>query len=101
MRYLLVLAVCFGLNATLCRAAEPAGGLSCEQLFAAAKSAVQYRDEGYTLSQVLAALKGAQSEGKLTAADVETLRRTINEAYLGSASPEAIGIECREARGKK
>ena len=62
---------------------------------------MQYRDEGHSLPQVLRALKDLQSEGKLTAADIETLRRTITLVYLGNASPEEVGIECRDAKGAK
>ena len=101
MRQRLVVVGWLGLTAPFCGAAEPAAGLTCEQLYASAKSAVQYRDEGYSLSQVLAAVKSVQSEGKFNLVEMETLRRAITLAYLGNASPEAIGIECRDARGTK
>ena len=81
--------------------AKPDGGLTCEQLYAAAKSAVQYRDEGYSLSQVLSALKSAQAEGKLTPAEIETLRKAVTFAYLSTAWPEEIALECQRTRGKK
>ena len=80
---------------------SPASGVTCEQLFSVAKSALQYRDEGYTLSQVLAALKDAQGAGKLTAQEIETLRKAITMVYMSNASPEEIGIECRDARGTR
>ena len=81
--------------------AKPVNGLTCEQLYAAAKSAVQYRDEGYSLSQVLAALKSAHSEGKLTAAETETLRKAVTFAYLSTAWPEEIALECQRAKEGK
>ena len=79
--------------------AEPAAGLTCEQLFAITRSTVQHRDQGYSLPQVLAALKTVESEGKLSAMELGTLRRAITLAYLGHASPEEIAIECVNARG--
>ena len=84
--------------ASLCSAAEPESGLTCEQLFAASEAAVRYRDEGYSLAQVLGALKGVQAEGKLTAAELETLRRAVTLAYLGNATPKEIAFECVQAR---
>jgi hypothetical protein len=81
--------------------AKPEAGLTCEQLYAAAKSAVQYRDEGYSLSQVLAALKAMQAEGNLTPAEMETLRKAVTFAYLSTASPEEIALECQRTREKK
>ena len=79
----------------------PTSGVTCEQLFGVAKSALQYRDEGYTLSQVLASLKNAQGEGKLTAQEAETLRKVITMVYMSNATPEEVGMECRDARGAK
>ena len=101
MRYRLLLAAWLNLHATLCAGAVPEPGLTCERLYAVAKSAVQYRDEGYTLKQVLAALKSEQDEGKLTAGEIETLRKAITLVYLGNAWPEEVAIECRNARGAK
>lgn len=83
----------------MCAAAEPAAGLTCEQLFAAAQTAVQLRDQGHTLAQVLDALKRAQVEAKLSAVEIDTLRRAVTLAYLGNASPKEIAFECVSAQG--
>ena len=96
-----VVAASLFLGAAFCFAGEPADGLSCEQLYSLVKSAVQYRDEGYTLAQVLAALKPVQAEGKLTPAEFETVRKAVTMAYLSNAWPEEIARECFEIRGKK
>ena len=104
MNFFRVLSVVLLLSAALVNAAEkakPEVGLTCEQLYAAAKSAVQYRDEGYTLSQVLATLKSAQAEGKLTPTEIETLRKAMTFAYLHTAWPEEIAIECQRAKEKR
>ncbi len=87
------------LVSALCVAAEPATGLTCEQLFAVAQTAVRYRDEGYTLDQVLSALKAVNAEGKLTAGELETLRRAVTLAYMGNASPNEIALECVRVQG--
>lgn len=97
-----VLAALLFLDAALCAAAEPPPeGLTCEQLYSIVKSAVQYRDEGYTLSQVLAALKSVQSEGKLSPSEIETVRKSITLVYMGNAWPEEVARECMEVKGKK
>jgi hypothetical protein len=79
-------------------AGEAKTGLSCEQLFAVAQNAVQYRDQGYSLQQVLAGLKGLDSDGKLSREQLQTLQKAVSAAYLGNASPEEIALACREAR---
>ena len=99
-----VLAAVLFLSPALLNAAEqakPETGLTCEQLYTAAKSAVQYRDEGYSLSQVLAALKSVQGEGKLTPAEIETLRKAITFAYMSTAWPEEIALECQRTKEKR
>jgi hypothetical protein len=99
MRWWSVLAAAIFLTAESGGAAEPAAGLSCERLFALVQAAVSYRDQGYSLAQVLAGLREVQAEGKLSAAELETLRRAITLAYLGQASAEEIALECVRARG--
>ena len=94
------LAAVFISMSTLCAAAEPAAGLTCEQIFAVAQTALRYRDQGYTLNQVLAEMKGVNAEGKLTAAELDTLRRALTLAYLGNASPEEIALECISVRDR-
>jgi hypothetical protein len=79
-------------------AGEAKTGLTCEQLFAVVQSAVQFRDQGYSLQQVLAGLKGLDTEGKLSREDMQTLHKAVTAAYLGNASPEEIAVACREAR---
>jgi hypothetical protein len=74
--------------------------LSCEQLFAVVKRSIEFRDEGYSLQQVLTALK-ADSEGKFTTEEAEVLRKTVNAVYLGSASAEEIALACAEGRNRK
>jgi hypothetical protein len=82
-------------------AVPAAKGLSCEQLFAVVESAVQFRDQGYSLQQVLNGLKGGEIESKLTAEEVQVLRKSVTAVYLGNASVDEIVLTCRQARGEK
>jgi hypothetical protein len=68
--------------------------LTCEQLFAVAQTTERYRDQGYTLAQVLDALKSVDRDGKLGALELEFLRRAVTATYLGHASPGEIAVEC-------
>ncbi|RPI45978.1 MAG: hypothetical protein EHM59_08675 [Betaproteobacteria bacterium] len=68
--------------------------LTCEQLFAVVQEAVRYRDQGYSLSQVLTALKGVEAENKLTKAELDLLHKSVSASYLSQASPEEITLEC-------
>jgi len=76
-------------------ASAPAyAALTCEQLFAVVQAAVRYRDEGYSLSQVLAAVKDVQTEHQLTKQEMELLNKSVSATYLSQATPEEIMLEC-------
>ena len=79
-------------------AGEAKMGLTCEQLFAVVKSALQYRDQGYSLQQVQAGLQGPDIEGKLSQEDVQRLRQAVTAVYLGNVSAEELAVECRDSR---
>jgi hypothetical protein len=74
--------------------ASASAALSCEQLLAAGQAAVRYRDEGYSLNQVLAALKDVEVENKLNKAELDVLLKAVSASYLSQASPEEIALEC-------
>jgi hypothetical protein len=76
-------------------------GLNCGQLFAISERAVQFRDQGYSLQQVLNGLQGDALEAKLSADEIQVLRKSVTAVYLGNASIEEIVLACREARGDK
>jgi hypothetical protein len=83
-------------------AAMPAmAALSCEQIFAITQAAVKYRDQGYSLKQVLAALKDVEAENKLTAAEMTALTNAVTATYLGQLSPEEVALECIKVRDQK
>ena len=96
----LVPACALAVAATLANAgAAPAAAptLTCEQMFAIAESALQYRDQGSTLQQVLAGLHDKEISARLSADEVQVLRKTVTAVYLGNATAAEIALACKEA----
>lgn len=87
------------LAAALMFGAPARAAVSCEQVFAIAQTAVRYRDQGYSLDQVLGALKDVDPQSKLSAAELEILRKAVTATYLGSATSEEVALECVQVRG--
>ncbi len=100
IRYRYVLAGC-AVWALACPTLAATAGLSCEQLFAAAESVVQFRDQGYSLQQILDGLKGGDLEAKLSDDEIRVLRKTMTAVYLSNASIDEVTLACRQARGDK
>ena len=42
-----------------------------------------------------------EAEGKLSAGEIATLRKTVTAAYLSQATPEEIAVECLRVLGGK
>lgn len=79
-------------------AAPARAALTCAQLLAVLQSTVQFRDQGYSLQQVLAGLKGNDLAAKLTAEELQVLRKSVTAVYLGDASTEQVVLACKEAQ---
>lgn len=80
-------------------AAQPAhAALTCAQLLAVLKSTVQFRDQGYSLQQVLAGLEGNEIAAKLTVEERQVLHKSVTAVYLGDASAEEVALACKEAQ---
>lgn len=94
--------ICLGLGVAAVSAqgiaADGRTTLTCEQVFAVAQAAVRFRDQGQRLDQVLDSLNVLDAQKRLDAAQMQVLRTAVSTAYLGSATPEEIGIACLEAR---
>ena len=82
------------LGALLALPQSAAAALTCKQVFAIAQAAVQYRDEGRSLKQVMAALKDVEEQQKLNATEMNVLRNAVSMAFLSNATPEEIALEC-------
>ena len=81
--------------------AAASAALTCEQLFVIAESAIQQRDQGHSLQQVLAGLKDQALVAKLTAEELQVLHKTVTAVYLGNATAGEIALACKEAAPKK
>ncbi len=77
------------------------GTLGCEQLYALAQSAVELRDQGYSLQQVLAGLAGKEVESKLSSSAVQVLRKAVTAVYLGNASAEEVALVCKQTQPER
>jgi hypothetical protein len=75
-------------------APQARAALSCEQLLAVTQAAVRYRDQGFTLTQVMAGLKEVEVEYKLSKVEFDVLQKAVSASYLSQASPEEIALEC-------
>ena len=75
--------------------------LTCEQIFAVLESAVQFRDQGYSLQQVLVGLKDKEIEAKLSAEEIKILHKSVTAVYLGNATAEEVALACKEAQRAK
>lgn len=75
--------------------------LTCEQILAITQAAVKYRDQGYSLKQVLTALKEVEAENKLSSAEMSALTNAVTATYLRQASPEEVALECIKVRDAK
>lgn len=74
--------------------------LACERLFEIARAALEHRDQGYSLDQVLAGLRRPEFEQRLSPGDLDTLRRAVTAAFLGQLTPEEIALACTKASGR-
>jgi hypothetical protein len=81
-------------------AADAGARLTCEQIYAVAQSSLGYRDQGHALAQVLAALEGGDIRRRFDDTQVEALRSAVSAAYLGTATPEEIALDCLRRRGR-
>ena len=75
--------------------------LSCEQIVASAQTAVTLRDQGMTLSRVLAETESAEMRGRFRPDELALLRRAIQLSYTGEVSVYELSDSCNESRGGK
>jgi len=87
--------------ATLAMSGPARSELACEQVLAVGQATLKYRNEGYSMQQVLSGLKEVEQQGKLTPVEMETLRRVVQMAFLEQATPEEMAQECVRARDRK
>ncbi len=75
--------------------------LTCEQIVASAQTAVSLRDQGMTLSRVLAETETAAMRERFRPDELGMLRRAIRLTYTGEVSVYELSDSCAESRGGK
>lgn len=95
--YLRLLLLAAGLAAFSPALAE----LSCEQIVASAQTAVTLRDQGMTLSRVLAETESAEMRERFRPDERALLQRAIRLTYTGEVSVYELTESCAESRGGK
>lgn len=84
---------------TLWASALPAhAALTCEQILAVLQNTVLLRGQGYSLQQVLAGLKSDDIAAKLSADEIQVLRKSVTAVYLCDATAEEVALACKEAQ---
>jgi hypothetical protein len=69
--------------------------LSCEQLVAVSQTAIALRDQGHTLSEVLAEVERGEIRQSLDAQEVNLLRQIVRISFTSEYSPREILEACK------
>ena len=91
----LMLALAFG--AAPCAHAE----LTCAQVGKTILATIEYRDQGFSLSQVIGSVDKLKSTNQFTDEELEKLRVIVKLSYLQSRSPQEILEACEEDAKEK
>jgi hypothetical protein len=71
--------------------------VTCEQLAAVGTTSQQLRDQGNSLSAVMAEIAKLETSSKFTPADMERVRDVANLTFNGMLSPREVMRECKAA----
>lgn len=69
--------------------------LTCGHLVAVAQTTIQLRDQGHTLSQVLAEVERDEMQQKLNAQEINLLRQIVRISFTSEYSPREILEACQ------
>jgi hypothetical protein len=69
--------------------------LSCEHLVAVAQTTIAMRDQGHSLSQVLADVERAELREALNAQEINLLRQIVRISFSSEYSPREILEACK------
>jgi hypothetical protein len=72
--------------------------VTCEQLVAISQKTVTLRNEGASLSSVLASTEDAEMKRRFTATELEFIRLLIHESFVGAYSPHDVYEACEAGR---
>lgn len=70
--------------------------LNCDQLLAVSQATISMRDEGQSLSAVLAEIESGEIRQKLNAQEVNLLRQIIRISFTSEFSPREILEACKD-----
>jgi hypothetical protein len=73
-----------------------AAEVTCEQYAAVAQQTVQQRDQGVSLSRLLAETERGEMKERLTAQELATMREVIRHSFNGTLSPAEVLEACRQ-----
>lgn len=74
--------------------------LGCGQMVAAAQAGIVLRDQGASLSRVLAELERPELRERLSAQDHALLRRAVQMSYTSEISIPELAETCNASRGR-
>jgi hypothetical protein len=72
--------------------------VTCDQLVAVSQKAISLRDEGVSLSRVLADTEGPDMKQRFTPTELDFIRLLIRESFLGAYSPYDVKEACEDGR---
>jgi len=76
--------------------------LTCDYVAKVALAAIDYRDQGYSLAQVMKSVDPLKDSGKFTDEELEKLRQVIKLSFLQTLSTAEIVEACLdEEKAKK
>lgn len=93
MRYLII--ALFG----MVLAAPARAELTCDQLVSSAQAGITLRDQGATLSQILAETEKSALRDRFNPNELALLRRALRLTFTGEVSLHELSESCAESRG--
>ena len=82
----------------LCAGSPALAVVTCDQLVAISQKAVDLRDQGASLSRVLADTEGADMKQRFSPTELDFIRLLIRESFLGGYSPYDVKEACEDGR---
>ena len=70
--------------------------LTCEQLGAIAKTTVELRNQGASLTRLLADAERDETKSRLTARELDTVKQVIRLSFDGTLSPAEVVEACQQ-----
>ena len=70
--------------------------LTCEQLGAVAKTTIEMRNQGASLTRLLADAERGEMRSRLTARELEVVKQVIRLSFDGTMSPAEVLEACQQ-----